>query len=230
MQTSSVKVKVCGITRPDDARMAADAGADAIGLNFLAGPRKIDRAVADTILAATPGDIEVWVLLDITSGHLPPDVQEIAAAGRISRVQLYGQLSPDTLARVHALGLTAVAVQHVDGPGFVNNAQACLNQCRPERPDLLLLDAKAPRQLGGTGMTLDWNMIAEQRNAGHMQDWPPIVLAGGLNPDNVASAARIVQPAWVDVCSRVESDTGAPGIKDAAKVRAFVQAAKSVVL
>src|SRR6185369_13376000 len=93
-------------------------------------------------------------------------------------------------------------------------------------PDALLLDTASKSALGGTGESFNWNWIAEAREAGELNGLPPIILAGGLTPDNVAEAIRIARPYAVDVSSGVEVP-GKPGIKDPLKIRDFIQAAKS---
>ena len=93
-------------------------------------------------------------------------------------------------------------------------------------PPAILLDTAAAGKLGGTGQSFDWNWIAEARAAGELEGLPPIILAGGLTPDNVAEAIRIARPYAVDVSSGVEFP-GQPGIKDPARIKAFVQAVRS---
>jgi phosphoribosylanthranilate isomerase len=224
MSPTSVQVKICGITRPEDAAAAVRAGADAIGLNFVAGPRKIDPDRARLVLKAIPEHVEVWVLADVGNGDLPGPVKEIIPGGRITHVQMYGPIVPETLARMAYYGLSTVAVRHVTDIRFVEEAAAWLVQCRDVSPDLLLLDAAGPLP-GGTGRPLNWKMIAEQKRAGRLEGWPPIVLAGGLTPENVAEAVRLVAPFAVDVSSGVEQ---LPGCKDSAKVEAFIKAVRGL--
>ena len=207
--------------------MAAEAGADAIGLNFLAGPRKIDLATARTILDARLPHVEAWALFDVSGPELPEPLRRLTAGGRISRVQMYGRLLPETVAQLHDYGLETVAVRYANQPGQLAGTGDWLTRFGDCQPSMVLLDTGGGKQLGGTGRTWDWNIAADMRRSGQMDDWPPIVLAGGLTPDNVADAIRTVRPAWVDVCSGVEQS---PGQKDPAKVRAFVQAAKCVAL
>ena len=221
------RVKICGMTRPHDAEAAAEAAADAIGLNFVAGPRKIDLRGAEIILDALPDTIQAWALLDVGGPEFPQMLDRWAADGSVSHVQMYGRATSDTIARLHGAGLQAVAVRHVTSAAFVAETRSWLRRCSPDQPDLLLLDAGGGELPGGTGCTLNWKMIAEQRAAGRMSDWPPLVLAGGLTSANVAQAVRTVSPAWVDASSGVEES---PGLKDRAKMRAFVQAVRSALL
>ena len=222
MTPSSVLVKICGITRPEDATAAARAGADAIGLNFVAGPRKIQPQHAPAILEAVPDHLDVWVLADVSNGDLPDPLKGITTGGRVSHVQMYGSVAADVLVRLNEHGLRTVAVRHVADQRFADQADTWLRQCRPVGPDLVLLDAAGPLP-GGTGRMLNWDMIAAGQRAGRFDDWPPIVLAGGLTPDNVARAIHTVAPAWVDVSSGVEQ---APGLKDPVRMEAFIRAAK----
>ncbi len=231
MNPAAIRVKICGVTRCEDALIVAQAGADAIGLNFVGGPRRIDPQRAEAILAAVPPDLGVWILADVSNGDLPAALQRITEGGRVGHVQMYGRVSPATLARLHDRGLWTVFVQPVADPGFADQTDAFLHKCGSDRPRLILLDAQVPRAAGaadcvsgGTGRSLDWNMLAAQRQTGRMDGWPPIVLAGGLNPDNVARAVGLVAPQWVDVSSGVEAE---PGHKDPHKVEAFVRAAKA---
>ncbi len=243
MKPIRVRVKICGITTPNDARMAAGAGADAVGLNFVAGPRKIDPTVARTILDALPPEVEAWALFDVGGPELAEPLGNLTAGGRISHVQMYGRVLPETVAHLRGYGVKTVAVRHVLQAGQLEGTSLWLEELGEYRPDLLLLDAGGDKRLGGTGETWDWNLVAELRRSGRMDDWPPIVLAGGLTPENVARAVRSITPTsrldvqadveplrpaaplWVDVASGVEES---PGKKDSAKVRAFIQAARRV--
>jgi phosphoribosylanthranilate isomerase len=222
MNAGPINVKICGITGPQDARLAAEAGADAIGLNFVAGPRRIDLDTAGPIVAAVPEGVEIWVLFDLSQRELPEPLRHLAQRSRISRVQMYGQVVPETIARVHDLGIDTVAVRYAREPELSGTSE-WLKQFSQHPPCLLLIDSSRGKQLGGTGQVGDWDLIAKLRRSGRTEGWPPTVLAGGLNPDNVAEAIQTVAPAWVDVCSGVESS---PGRKDAGRTRAFVQAAK----
>ncbi|HUU83380.1 MAG TPA: phosphoribosylanthranilate isomerase [Phycisphaerae bacterium] len=269
MSPDRVRVKICGITTPDDARLAADAGADAIGLNFIAGPRKIDPATARTILDALPPEVEAWALCDVSAHELPQPLQHLAdaghltagahlaagahraagthlaAGGRTVRVQMYGRILPLTVARLHDYGLRTVAVRRVGQAVQMCATTAWLDQFADAPPSLLLFDTASDdkKQLGGTGRTWPWDLLAEARRGGYTTDWPPIVLAGGLNPENVADAIRAVTPtsritpdgtieplppippAWVDVAGGVEQS---PTQKHPAKLHAFINAVRSV--
>lgn len=225
MNPATVRVKICGLTSIHDAVGAAQAGADAIGLNFVAGPRKIGAPLAGQILEALPDTVETWALLDLGDGQVPGQVQPLVSAGRFHRVQIYGRVTGHTLDVLSDLGLSTVVVRHLADPTSVDETRDWLDRLRPAQPDLILLDAAAKNQLGGTGKTLNWQMLADGRAAGHLTGWPAIVLAGGLTPENVANAVNIVRPAWVDVAGGVEDR---PGNKNPEKVRDFVQRVKSI--
>ena len=222
MDPPRIRVKICGLTRPEDARIAAEAGADAIGLNFVAGPRQIDLPRANAIVENLPDQMEAWALFDVGGHELPGTLRRLAALGRVTRVQMYGRVLPGMVERLHDQGLQTVAVRHVDQPGQLAGTSDWLRQFGNRRPTLLLVDSGTGKRLGGTGEAWDWAILGEMRDSGSIEDWPPLVLAGGLRPENVADAVRSVSPAWVDVSSGVEQS---PGVKDAARVRAFVEAA-----
>ncbi|BCS33609.1 N-(5'-phosphoribosyl)anthranilate isomerase [Luteitalea sp. TBR-22] len=197
------RIKICGITSVDDALLALDAGADAIGLIFWPGSRRavdVERARAITRVVP-PLVATVGVFVDET----PDQVRSIADAVGLSAVQLHGQETPLDWARFPRPVLKAMPVEaYADSPW--QQARAAI-----------LVDAHDPVTIGGTGRTVDWEAaraIAATRR---------LVLAGGLTPDNVGDAVRMVRPWGVDVASGVEQ---APGVKDPGKVRAFVQAVR----
>lgn len=201
-------VKVCGVTTVSDARMCVDLGVDFVGLNFWSGsPRCVEEAAAAEIVealadAATP----VAVVVDVGLAR----VRQIRERTGIRWVQLHGEESPDEVGALLPCAFKAIRV-------FGRDAIAEAARYPGEH---LLLDAGVPGQLGGTGEVLDWDLAAEIAKTRRL------TLAGGLRPDNVAEAVTRVKPYRVDVASGVES---APGIKDPAKVRSFVQAAKGGV-
>jgi phosphoribosylanthranilate isomerase len=193
-------VKICGITSAGDLAAAADAGASAVGFNFFAGsPRYVPPAQAQRLSALTPaGVLRVGVFVN------EPAETIIEAAGRagLDVVQLHGECGRPAGLRVWR----AVAV----GPEFELENLAAIEA------EALLLDAPAGSLYGGTGRTFDWSRVAGLSRR--------IILAGGLDADNVGDAIRLVRPWGVDACSRLES---APGRKDGARVREFVQAARA---
>ena len=204
-----VFVKVCGITSVDDALAVARAGADAVGLVFWPGsPRRVDLETARRISAALPPFVlRVGVFVDAPRAELERTAREVG----LDVLQLHGQESPEDLAGLPRRVVKAVPV----GPGFVPDSALRYAGAA----DGILLDSRPAGGAGppgGTGATFDWSLAREVR-----EKVPFLVLAGGLTPDNVARALTAVRPDAVDVSSGVES---APGRKDPAKVRAFLDA------
>ena len=197
------KVKICGITGVDDALMAVEAGADALGFVFFEkSPRNVDPEQAQRIVAALPPFVQAVGLFV----NAPIErVNAVARQCRLDVVQLHGEESPDYCDQVERRVMKAFRVR---GP-------ESLEGLSDYRVAGYLLDAYAPNAYGGTGERFDWDLAAAAKRHG------PIILAGGLTPDNVAQAVRQVQPYAVDVSSGVESS---PGRKDPEKVRRFIEA------
>jgi phosphoribosylanthranilate isomerase len=223
-------VKICGVTTPADARLAAASGADAIGLNFVAGsPRRLEPATARAVAEAVPAGV---VKVGVFAGAGADAIRAIATEVGLDAVQLHGRLGGkadvDPPALCAALrGLPVIRALRLEGGAadplaaarrWLAEAAAC-----GRVPDLVIVDAAVPTsggsgQLGGTGAVVDWAALAAARPLG-----VPLALAGGLTPENVAAAIRETGVGAVDVASGVES---APGRKDPAKVAAFIDAAR----
>jgi phosphoribosylanthranilate isomerase len=210
-----LRIKICGVTTAADAEQAARLGADAVGLNFFArSPRFVSEGRAREIVAALPAFVEpvgLFVNEDFASIH--------AAAGRLALRTL--QLHADRqalLPRDEYRYVIAFAVRDAASLGAID---AYLDSCRRDGrlPAALLLDAHVPGAYGGTGRTAPWDLLAGYRPG------VPLILAGGLTPDNVGAAIRRVRPYAVDVASGVESS---PGVKDTDKMRRFIDAARAV--
>ncbi|MDC0746814.1 phosphoribosylanthranilate isomerase [Polyangium mundeleinium] len=201
----ALHVKICGFTRIDDVEAAVSAGADMIGLNFVSGsPRRIDVPLARALVGAARGRVEiVGVVADLD----PARVAELVVEVGLDRVQLHGDEPPEV---IDALGPRAFKALRIGGAEDVALAARYGG-------DLLLVDARVPGQQGGTGVRVDPALVVELARARRL------LLAGGLGPDNVAEAVRVVRPWGVDVASGVES---APGLKDERKMRAFVSEAR----
>ena len=219
----TLRIKICGITNVEDALAAADGGADSIGLNFYhKSPRFIDAGAAATILKVAPAElIRVGVVVNETVESLHRlilDAGRDAAVG-LHAIQLHGDEPPGYLASVRAKYV--IRARRFNDQGIAAIA-ADLEACDKMRrvPDAVLIDAGTPGRYGGTGTTVSWTGLADYRRWLHNV---PLILAGGLTPDNVAEAIRIVHPHGVDVASGVESS---PGKKDHSKVRDFVAAAQ----
>lgn len=198
------RIKICGMTTVADALHAVESGADAIGLIFWAGSKRaVDVAQAQAITRELPPLVSVvGVFVDET----PDRVRSIADAVGLSGVQLHGQEQVAEWARFPRPVLKALALEaYATSPWRTARAA-------------ILVDAHDPVTIGGTGRTIDWqaaHAIAVTR---------PLVLAGGLTPENVGQAVASVAPWGVDVASGVEQS---PGVKDPARVRAFVEAVRA---
>jgi phosphoribosylanthranilate isomerase len=200
------RVKVCGVTVPEEAAACAAAGAWAVGVVLAASPRRVSLARAAEVLAALPPTVvRVGVFVE-------PDPEELAmaaAALALDYVQLHGDV--DVRAARAAAGALVIQGFSLDGPDAVERARA-------SDADLVLVDAAVPGRHGGTGVLADWSALE-----GAPLD-RPFALAGGLTAANVGEGVARLRPQVVDVSSGVES---APGRKDAALVLAFVAAARA---
>ena len=197
-------VKICGITRVDDAEAAVAHGATAIGFIFWPkSPRAIDPEQARAIVAELPDRV---VAVGVFVNESAAVINQIAAHARLSAVQLHGDEEPGSVAAIEAPVVKAV---HVDSAEQVAAAAAWPPRVR------LLADVSDTRQRGGTGRTVDWDRAAE------LAAIRPIILAGGLTPENIAAAIERVRPYGVDVSSGVER---VPGIKDHRRLAALFAA------
>jgi phosphoribosylanthranilate isomerase len=209
-----LRIKVCGITNADDARQAAHLGADAVGLNFYPqSPRHVAPSAVPDILRALPPFVDaVGVFVNRRLGDIASVIHPLQ---HIRTVQWHGE-DPEVPGLMTFRFIAAFQVRDGDSLRAVNHyLQACRDAGRV--PDALLVDAHVQGQYGGTGQTAPWHLLADFRPG------VPLILAGGLNPDNVAEAVRIVRPYAVDVASGVESS---PGRKDADKMRRFIANAR----
>ncbi len=211
------QIKICGITSVEDALVVARAGADAIGLNFYArSPRCVTATAVGEIVRALPAGIsKVGLFVDTPAG----DMCRLFDHLQLDLIQLHGDQPPEFLPQ---LGHRPVMRAFRVGPDGLRSVAAYLDRCRELGKDLamVLVDSLVVGEYGGTGTVADWSVAQAY---GAETGRPPLVLAGGLTPENVAAAIRTVGPAAVDVASGVESR---PGRKDPAQVEAFVQAAR----
>ena len=219
-------VKICGITSAADALAASEAGADFIGLNLVAGPRQIDVPRAEEIVGCLPPLINPVVLIGLDDEGRAAQLLEWLKGTRVRHLQVYGEVTAKKVSSLCDDGFAVWPVLAVEDESFAEQAVKTLGRAGLELADAIVLDAYDPARAGGTGVSFCWEWVAQARQADWLMDWPPIVLAGGLRPDNVAEAVRIVRPDGVDVSSGVEIE-GSPGKKDAEKMRAFVHLAKS---
>jgi len=204
-----VKVKICGITSLEDARMAVDAGADALGFVFYdKSPRNINPLEAAQIIAKLPPFIQTVGLF------VNEEIEKInwtADYCGLDLVQLHGDETPEECLEVNRRVIKAFRMQSI----------VSIEPLKKYQVSGYLLDAWSPDAYGGTGKTFNWEMAAAASQYGR------IILAGGLCPENVAEAIREVRPYAVDVSSGVESE---PGKKDRNKVQEFIKFAKGKIL
>lgn len=219
-----MRVKICGITSVEDALQAVQAGADAIGLNFYAGPRQIDLPTGAAILDSLPPFVTPVALIGVAGDQIDDDLLTLLIRSRVTLLQVHGDVTIGMMTRLCDVGFAIIQPLAVRDSTF-----AAVTPFWGEgswRPTAVILDTYDPNRAGGTGKAFCWDWVEEARRAGQLDGWPPIILAGGLNPDNVADAIRIARPWAVDVSSGVEPEE-TPGRKDPGKLRAFIRAARN---
>ncbi len=211
-------LKICGLRTENEARAAVAAGATALGMLVGLTHRAEDEASEAeaghlvSALASWPTMVLVTHLLD------PAAIAALAQRIGVTTIQMHGDVPPEGLRAVRGLAPDTCLIKaiHVTGPDAVGRAEAFAPLA-----DALLLDSRTADRLGGTGKTHDWTI---SRRIVAAVAPVPVILAGGLTPDNVAAAIEQVRPAGVDVNSGVEDPTGA---KDPARMRAFIASARS---
>lgn len=202
------RVKICGITTPEDALAAVEAGADALGFVFYEkSPRHIFPEEAKRIISQLPPFVQT---VGLFVNEQPEVVNQISKICRLGLVQLHGDETPDYCRQIEQRVMKAFRIR----------SMTCLDPIGDYRLSGCLLDAYSPAAFGGTGQSFNWEIAQEAVRRGQK-----IVLAGGLTPDNVAEAIHQVDPYAVDVSSGVEY---APGKKDLDKVRQFIRNAKEL--
>lgn len=209
-----MRVKFCGITNLEDARQAASLGAWAIGLNHFPGsPRYVEPEAAVEISASLKRQLE------IVGVFVNPTLDEVATAAEdesLTMIQLHGDegaaFCREVARRTGCKVIKALPVR---------NSADVLQAAEAYRTDFHLLDAYERGKAGGTGASFDWTLLAGRRSE------VPLILAGGLTPDNVDEAIAAVHPFAVDVASGVEIE---PGVKDHALMASFCEAARVMVL
>ncbi len=200
-------VKICGITNAGDARVAADAGADAVGFIFARSPRRVDAEEARRISIALPDNvIKVGVFVD----EEPSEVLRISHEVGLDLAQLHGDEPPETVTALREAGVKVMKALRVrDGTS--------LEALDEYEADLFLLDAYSTRARGGTGERFDWRVAKSVKGRDN------IVVSGGLGPENVREAVEFFEPFGVDASSSLEDE---PGRKNGERVRRFVLAAR----
>jgi phosphoribosylanthranilate isomerase len=213
-KSGGVRVKICGLTRPEDMHAAIRAGAAYVGLNFFPkSPRSVTPAAAADLAKDVPTGV---TKVSLTVNASADDLDAIVSAVPLDMLQLHGDESPEYVSVLRArYGLPIMKVV-----GLASEQDLPRLDLYTDVADMILIDAKPPKGAalpGGNGVAFDWRLIAGR-------NWStPWMLAGGLTPDNVAEAIRLTGATQVDVASGVEA---APGLKDAARMSAFVKAAQ----
>ncbi len=204
-----VRVKICGITRAEDALVAVDAGADALGfMLYKSSPRCVTQAEAAAIIRRLPPFIaRVGVFVNPAES----EVRAAVAGCGIDTLQFHGEESPEFCRQFGLRVIKAFRVSDAESLKPASNFSG----------EAWLLDSFVAGQHGGTGAVFNWDLAAHAVKQGGR-----VILAGGLTPENAADAVRRVRPYALDVSSGVESE---PGKKDATKVRAFIVAAKEAI-
>lgn len=223
------RVKICGITTVEDAIVVAEAGADAVGLNFYPGSKRYVPVPQALMIAGAlrKAVVRVGVFVNAETDEVCETFDRVG----LDLVQLHGDEPPDFLRQlggrpvVKAFRLGQEDIYFNLGRQDLYTVGRYLGECRDMKcmPRMTLVDANVEGAYGGTGQVTDWEAVKTYQPARVEDPIPPLVLAGGLTPDNVAEAIRTVRPAAVDTASGVESS---PGHKDRALVERFVQSAR----
>jgi phosphoribosylanthranilate isomerase len=201
-------VKICGITNAEDARVAADAGADAVGLVFAESPRRVGVEEACRISMALPENIiRVGVFVD----EEPAEILRISREVGLDLAQLHGDEAPEDVTAVRRGGVKVMKALRV-------RDAVSLEALDEYEVDLFLLDAHSERARGGTGQRFDWEVAKSYTGRDN------IVVSGGLGPENVREAVEFFDPYGVDASSSLEDE---PGRKNGERVRRFVLAARN---
>lgn len=203
------RIKICGITNIDDALAAVELGADAVGFVFALSPRRVDASKAKAISEAIPPFVtRVGVFVESD-----PGIAHVVEVCGLDAVQLHGDQG-ETLARELAAHARVIRVLRV------KDHKSLARLTTFDSAHAFLLDTYVGDKYGGTGLTFNWELAAKAKEFGK-----PVILSGGLSPDNVEEAIRTARPYAVDVSSGVESE---PGRKDYSKMKEFIDNVRSV--
>ncbi|MEW4487710.1 phosphoribosylanthranilate isomerase [Thalassoglobus sp. JC818] len=210
-------IKVCGLTSVENALQVAAFQPDAIGLNFYSrSSRRVDLSTAGEIAAALPKTIEP---IGLFVNHSTSEILEAANCCGLKTVQLHGDESPEFASSLKGLQVVrAIRVNEETIDDLENEVHQYLE--RDVNVRAFLVDARVSGAYGGTGHSVPWELVASRYN---FEDWPPLILAGGLGVDNIQSAIEAVRPWGVDVASGVESSSG---VKSPSLVEKFVLKAR----
>jgi phosphoribosylanthranilate isomerase len=215
-----LRIKICGVTRPEDVDLAVELGADAVGLNFYPhSPRYVDEERAVRLVRALPP------LITPVGVFVEPTIDQLSFWWNRLGVRTFQvhALDPGSLAPTFAAMSWSVILAHaVTDEDSLEHLLGMVRDWRTGAASIakpaVLVDALVPGKQGGTGQTVPWRLLQ------NFDPGVPLILAGGLTPENVAEAVRTVHPFGIDVASGVERS---PGIKDAAKMKRFVENARS---
>jgi len=201
-----IKIKICGITNPEDATLAVDFGADALGFIFYPPSRRAVTAekAREIIAKLPPFVIKIGVFVD----EKPEKIQEIVNGCRLDGIQLHGAETPDFCRLFRRRVIKS----------FKPENESSVKEISDYKVDAFLLDSYHPELLGGTGATFDWELAVAAKMFG-----PPVILSGGLTPENVGEAIRLVRPYAIDAASGVEAFQGK---KDPEKLKNFIEQAR----
>jgi phosphoribosylanthranilate isomerase len=214
----SIWVKICGNTSLEDARLAAEAGADAVGFVFAPSARRVTADQVAGITNCLPDSLEkVGVFVDSPVEEIESTVRLCGLTG----VQLHSDCGANVPAQLRARFGSGLRILHVVHFG-ARAAEHAAGLAENSDIDAILVDSRTATAVGGTGIAFDWDEAA--RSLFRKENSPRLIAAGGLNPENVSDAIAILNPWGVDVASGVEA---APGRKDPDKVRRFVAKARA---
>jgi phosphoribosylanthranilate isomerase len=221
MSASLLWIKICATTNLDDALASIDAGANALGFIFTSSKRQITSATAAAIIKALPPSIEK---IGVVVNESPESLKHLAETTGLTGFQLHGDEPPSQLPEFRrALGLRKLIKTLQAYEVLADPARLDAYLEHGANYDAILLDSGSAADRGGTGLTFNWSAILPFVE--HIKERKSLIIAGGLNPSNVADAIRLFDPCGVDVVSGVELSTGR---KDPAKLRAFISAARAV--
>ncbi|MHB1744256.1 MAG: phosphoribosylanthranilate isomerase [Acidobacteriaceae bacterium] len=224
-------IKICGTTSLEDAKVAVDAGADAVGFVFAASPRRVTPEIVREITRALPANVEkIGVFVDASADEI---VATVEAAG-LSGVQLHREYSAAEVSNLRARlkrfagtpRIVRVAPYDGDSAGFARQLQSLAAlPVADDDPTVVLVDTRVGDKVGGTGISFDWDAA---QNAFHQHAASlRLIAAGGLQPETVRQAIQTMRPWGVDVCSGVES---IPGRKDHPRVKQFIRASRAAAV
>jgi len=207
-----VRVKICGITNIEDALAAIEAGANALGFVFAESPRKIDSDTALSIIKSLPVHIAA---VGVFADQEPSDILQIMEKADLHFAQIHGGVDESFAGALEGVQWGLIRALRI---GSIEDIEQAAEDSLIAVCDAILLDSRVEGIVGGTGQTFNWELVIQARALGK-----PVILAGGLTPENVEEAVRQTRPYAVDVSTGVEAS---PGKKDHAKIKEFIQNAR----